>query len=686
MGSIEISDFKFGMDRRRPRVSGVPGTLWGAKNVQISRGGDVERPKRFTPTYTLPAGQTFGLAAVKGQVYTFGSAASVAVPNGMQYQRLASPNGAAMAGVLDVKTPNGQLYVIAKYDDGNVYHFLNGARVTDWDALATSSASASVLAAYLADLANAGTDVNAQANGSVITLTARVPGIPFTVSKSTADVGGTNDQDIVLTNVQNNVPTAAETRATSAMAVISGSTGQVTDITANGVSTMNAPVVWTGDTTSMAAAIAQQINNKTAVSGYSALASGPNIALSAAPGLGATANEYAVVAVVTGNVILSTPSMSGGVNATAAVVQIVTAELTGTFEATDVYTLNINGTSYVATGKAAATGFSLMVFLRRVWSTAGSLWEYSKLNTFNNWNDATAATGSGFLNISNEAEGSEPLVGGGVYLNYGAIFSRRNCRIYNLSTDATTFSIAQAIDGVGALAARAICTYGAEDLIFLDETGIRSLRARDALTTANVNDIGVAIDSFVRAHIDSTPNAVVRRAVAIIEPRDGRLWMALDNRIYVLSFFPGSEISAWTYFEPGFSVSDFARAYNQLYVRAGDTVYLYGGPTGQDYPLAGEMPADVELPFAAGTPPKLQSCEGIDIASTGEWIVDVLTDPNNEAATIRGGTLDGITYGNADISVPGRFTHIALRLRCVAAGAATISNVTIHHDGAEPNA
>jgi hypothetical protein len=674
------------MDRRRPRVSGVPGTLWDAKNVQISRGGDIERPKRFTPTFSLPAGQTFGLAAVKGQVYTFGSAAGVTMPNGIQYQQLSAPNGAAMTAVLDVKTPNGQLYVIAKYLDGNIYHFLNGTRVTDWDALATSGASVSVLAAYLADLANSDTTVNAQANGSTITLTARTPGVPFTVSKSTADVGGTNDQDIVLTNVQSNVTAAVETRATSTVVVLSGSTGQVTDIAVHGTSTMAAPVAWTGDVVRMATAIAQQINNKTATSGYSAVVSGANVTISAAPGLGATANEYAVAAVVTGDVLLSTPSMSGGVNAQTAVAQIVTATLTGTFQPTDVYTLTINNSAYVATGQAAATGYSLMVFLRRVWSTAGSLWEYSKLNTFNNWNDATAATGSGFLNISNEAEGSEPLVGGGVYLNYGAIFSRRNCRIYNLSTDATTFSIAQAIDGVGALAARAICTYGAEDLIFLDETGIRSLRARDALTTANVNDIGVAIDSFVRAHIDATPNAVVRRAVAIIEPRDGRLWLALGNRIYVLSFFPGSEISAWTYFEPGFSVSDFARAYNQLYARAGDTVYLYGGATGQDYPVAGELPADVALPFAAGSPPKSQICEGIDIASTGEWIVDVLTDPNNENATLRGGVLDGITYGNADIATPGRFTHIALRLRCTAAGPASISNVTIHHDGAEPNA
>lgn len=686
MGSIWITDFKFGVDRRRDRIAGVPGTLWTGKNVQITRGGDIERPKRFTPFATLPARQTFGLAALRGQLFTFGSvaAASVTMPNGMQYQRCASPNGSAMTGVLDVRTPNGQLYVIAKYADGNVYHFLNGTRVTDWDALATAAATIGVLTSYLADIANSGLAVNAQANGNVITLSARVPGVPFTVSKSTADVGGTPDQDIVLTNVQANVAAQADVRATSAMVVVSGSTGQVTNITANGVSLMLAPVLWTGDTTSLSAAIAIQINNLTATTGYSAVPTGPNIVLSAPIGVGAAANVYAVASVVTGDIIVSTPSMSGGVTAVTPVTQIVTAALVGTFEKTDVYTLVVNGITCVATANAAATGTALMVLLRRIWSTAGSLWEYSKLNTFDNWSDASAATGAGFLNVSNEAEGSERLVGSGVYINFGAIFSRRNTRIYNLSTDATTFSLAQTIDGTGALASRSIYPFGAIDLFFLDETGIRSLKARDALNAAFVNDIGVAIDTVVRAQLDVTPFSVVQRAVSAIEPRDGRFWLALGNRIYVLSYFPGSSISAWTYFEPGFSVDDFARSYNQMYVRSGDQIYLYGGPSGNDYPLAGETPALVELPFLTLSPPTLQQLEGIDAATTNEWTIDVLLDPNNENATVRAGTIDGITYSMTDIAAPGRFSHVALKLTCVAAGAAKIANICIRHDGQEP--
>ena len=66
MGDIFLSDFKYGMDRRRTRVAGTPGTLWNAQNVVITRGGDIERAKRFVPTYTLPAGRRLGSQKLGG--------------------------------------------------------------------------------------------------------------------------------------------------------------------------------------------------------------------------------------------------------------------------------------------------------------------------------------------------------------------------------------------------------------------------------------------------------------------------------------------------------------------------------------------------------------------------------------------------------------------------------------------
>lgn len=688
MGTVAITDWKYGLDRRRKRVAGVPGTLWDAKNVVITRGGDIERTRRFVPTYTLPA-NTFGLGAVRGQLYVFGSIAAPAVPLGVQYQRLQAPSGAAMTQVLDVRAAGGSLYVIARYADGNIFHFYNGTRITDWDAVATANTDFNTLASYFAELLVSDADITATAVGPALTITAKVAGTAFTIAKSTTDNGGTSDQDITLATAQANVAAVAETRATTAVTILSGSSGTfnlINDITVNAVSLMQASVAWATSNTVTMAAVAVQINNESATHGYIASTVGSTLTITAAVGTGATPNGYAVLGSVGGDVVLSTPSMSGGVTAVTGVAQVSTATFSGTFESTDLFQITINSTTYSATGRAAGTGTSAYVVKRRVFSCASSLWEYCKINTFTDWSTVAVSSGAGFLNISNEAEGSERLVGAGTYIKQSAVFSRRNIRVYDMSTVAEEIVLSQPIDNSGSVASRSILAYGTTDLFYLDEVGIRSLRARDASGEPFVNDIGVTIDTFVREHMDTLSLATLQRACSVVEPRDGRFFLAIGDRIYILSYFPGSQISAWSYCEPGFTISDFARAYMQLYVRGADTIYLYGGVTGNTFPLADETVAQVDLPFVASSPPAMQMLEGFDMASTGEWLVDVLVDPNNENLKLRVGTISDVTYDGEDITLPGRTTHVALSMTCSAAGEATISNLNVHTDGREKNA
>lgn len=690
MGSLFISDFKYGMDRRRQKVAGVPGTLWLGKNALINRGGDIETPKAFVPMYSLSAGQTFGLASVGGQIYVFGSidpsALTTPIPNGVQYQRLVSAHGAgdAMVQVLDVQAADGKLYVIAKYASGNIYHFYGGTRVTDWDALATTNGNAAALAVYLADVVNADANVAAIASGPTITVTANVPGTAFAISKSVVGAG-----TIHLATVQPNVVAVPETVATGDVTITGGSAlngvNRVNDVMVNGVSLMLASVDWVLSNAATASEVATQINNKTATHHYSAAAVGADITISAGPGTGATPNGFVISPQLIGNVTATTTAMSGGVTAVAAIAQIATATIGGTYSGTDQYTLTINGTAYTTTGNASGTGKSLYLTLQRLWSPATSLEQYSKLDTFNNWSDASPSSGAGFINLSNDAEGSEPLVGAGTYISQTAIFSRRNCRIYNLDADATSINLAQSIDNTGARASRSILAYGTTDLFYLDETGWRSLKARDASGAAFVNDLGTAIDAFVVPNMNALPNGVVQRACAVVEPLDGRFWGAIGPYIYVLSYFPGSQISAWTYLDPGFSVSDFARAYNRLYVRSGDTIYLYGGTNGSTYPRAGELVTQIDLPFAATQPPGFSMFTGFDMAGSGEWEVKVYLNPDEPTIYQDVGIVDGTTYTGESNSWPARATHAAPSLTCSAGGFATISNMTLWHDGKEPN-
>lgn len=132
MSYVLVENFSAGVDQSRPIFVGTPGTLWEGINGHISRGGDFEKRKAFVDTYTLPVG-TFGMAAANNTLYVFGGGTDPGVPSGVTYQQLAHPSASAMTELLSVTVFDGFIYAVAKYLDGSVHHFYNGARVADWD-------------------------------------------------------------------------------------------------------------------------------------------------------------------------------------------------------------------------------------------------------------------------------------------------------------------------------------------------------------------------------------------------------------------------------------------------------------------------------------------------------------------------------------------------------------------------
>ncbi|MDV7393258.1 hypothetical protein RZS08_17935, partial [Arthrospira platensis SPKY1] len=133
MSYFVVEDFRAGMDTRRMPVLSVPGSLLSLVNGHINRGGEIEKRLAFVPQIRMPDG-TFGLAAVGGTLFTFGSVDPATVtfpadaPSNLVYQRLQSANGAPMASVIQVSAFSGKPYVIAQFDDGAIHHFYNGVR------------------------------------------------------------------------------------------------------------------------------------------------------------------------------------------------------------------------------------------------------------------------------------------------------------------------------------------------------------------------------------------------------------------------------------------------------------------------------------------------------------------------------------------------------------------------------
>ena len=347
-----IEDFRSGLDSRRMPVLSVPGSLLELTNAHINRGGEIEKRLAFVPQITMPEG-TFGLLAVGGTLYTFGSVASVTFPAGapsnLVYQRLQHPNGLAMAKVLHATAFAGKPYVIAQYTDGSIFHFYDGTRHSEFvEARARASftitggtaggisATASftvtgginsagdrlmylragtlpimtspvqhngnnaATAAAIAAAINAfvgNPDFTATASGATVTITAATPGTAFNgLALNFALTGG-----FTVGSVSN---------------FAGGVDNAIANLTVDGIKIMGDPVLHTGDNATTAALVANAINDYQSAPEYRATANGAtvNVIIQAA---GTTHNGKTLAITVTGNVTTSpsgTTTLAGGSN------------------------------------------------------------------------------------------------------------------------------------------------------------------------------------------------------------------------------------------------------------------------------------------------------------------------------------------------------------------------------------
>lgn len=201
---IQIEDFKGGLDSRRLEVSAAPGSLQVFQNGHINRGGEIEIAKKWVLKYSLPTG-TFGLAAASNTLYVFGSSTEPGgIPSGVTYQRLQSPDNGTMLRVVKTEVFKAKPYVIANYDDNNVYHFYNGSGVRDWYVGLVRASQTNLNGVCLSLAADAVDDPVAtlSVTGSVITITGRTNNDTFTVTATATDGGSVNDQSATVVTTQ----------------------------------------------------------------------------------------------------------------------------------------------------------------------------------------------------------------------------------------------------------------------------------------------------------------------------------------------------------------------------------------------------------------------------------------------------------------------------------------------------
>lgn len=475
-----------------------------------------------------------------------------------------------------------------------------------------------------------------------------------------------------------------------------GATFAVTSVKVDGVEVMGSPQKWLVSNTETMERIRDRINNFTSSTEYTASVTNGKIVLTAMPGTGVGANGRVISATkfahtnpTLGDVIFgSFIPFSGGVTGVTAVSQVSKITLGGTYAngvkiafkfSPDLDPLN---SVYVgATRVSNTTPVCALTYKTKAHVSSGSSLFFSGVNQPTKWGEG--ATGAGFINMSNNSSGNEVLTALALYQGNLAAFARRSVQIWSIDPDPANNRQGQVLSNTGTVSANSVVSVGDIDVFYLSDSGVRSLRARDSSNSAVVNDVGTPIDNLILADLEPLNDNQKRACCAVIEPIDGRYWIAIGSRVYVYSYFPNSSVAAWSIYEPGFAITKFTTKDGRVYARGGDVVYLYGGATGSEYDSS---EVEVILPYLDGGKPAHQKAlNGLDMTVQGSWQVHIGMDPIAPNARDNCGTITQPTFSLGRIMATGTGTHVGIRLVNNSAGYARIANIIAHFEANESN-
>lgn len=341
----------------------------------------------------------------------------------------------------------------------------------------------------------------------------------------------------------------------------------------------------------------------------------------------------------------------------------------------------------------ATTGRFVRTIGSRVTAVSGPNYAGTALNTATAW---TTGTGYFTIDMSTQATGSEALTAAAEYQSSVAIFAERVIQIWSIKSDPTQNAKGQTLFNTGTASPRSVTGFGDNDVFYLDESGLRSLRARDSSNAAATSDIGVPVDPLITAKLAALSTNDRAKIVGLIEPGEGRFWLCMLDQIFVFSYFPGAKVSAWTTYTPAyysggvripFSIDDAVTWNRKVYVRSGTKIFVYGG-TGSTLTYDATE-AEAWLPYLDANQPTIpKNFEGIDAALIGDWEIRLAFDPNNQNASDETARVFRTTYPGERIGVAHSGTHVSVRFKTTGATAAKLGSIVITFNSAKdaPNA
>lgn len=332
---------------------------------------------------------------------------------------------------------------------------------------------------------------------------------------------------------------------------------------------------------------------------------------------------------------------------------------------------------------AMATSSSIRTYGTKMYGVDGRLLRFSAINDPTHWTPptGTANDGSGYIDLSAQDADSTNLIGLEAYTNQLAIFSTLSTQFWTVDPDPTQNQFRQLLRSTGLIATNGTTQFGSGDVLYLSAHGVRSLRTQNISLTAGITDIGTPIDELFRQLILANGVPWFANSRCLIEPRSGRLFVVLPDRIFVLSTFQEPAITAWSSFDAPFNFVDSCVADPWILLRASDGyMYIYGNDISSGAVYDATQAEVITPALSCDNPARNKLFHSFDVGAEGTWTLSVGCDPNNQATEETVATFTGATYVNPQMTMPESSTHISLRFRSTGASRARLGHVMLMYD------
>ena len=140
---------------------------------------------------------------------------------------------------------------------------------------------------------------------------------------------------------------------------------------------------------------------------------------------------------------------------------------------------------------------------------------------------------SGFLSLIDVFPNGDEIVGLAAHNGFLIIFGKRNIAVYANPIDVTQLTLADLITDIGCIARDSIVTTGT-DVMFLSETGVRSIARVIQEKSAPINDISFNVRDDLVSFVESETNK--EKIKAAYYPKDAFYILTLPTSKYVFCF------------------------------------------------------------------------------------------------------------------------------------------------------